>query len=169
MTFRTKNLPFLMAYAVEKQFKIGQLAMARFSFNPLGDLAAFELLQERADNMRFVTLENGEQYNWDSSPNSIFLPLNISIGYEVIEWRLANGMQGSVETEGGDNQDEYDTVHEALQRNFAYLRERSLREQPVVIYPHGLPTDAYLDAIDEFLEEPFRTEDYEEYLDDLDN
>ena len=160
MTLRIEKLPLLMAYAVDKTFKIGQLAMAKFSFDAMGQVAAFELLYEGTDNMRLISLENGETYDWDRNPDSIFLPLKITIKEDFIEWTTADGQSDATETEDGDNQDDFDDIYDALQRNFAYLREKAIRKEPVVIYQHGLPTDAYLDAIDSFLEEPFREEDY---------
>lgn len=162
MTNRTETLPLLMAYAVDERFNVGKLATAKFTFNFMGEVVAFELLYERKDNMKFVSLENGADYNWDSSPDHIFLPLNISIDEDRAKWTLANGMPGGVDTEEGENQDEFDEVYSALQTNFSYLRERAIRQQPVVVYPHGLPTDAYVNADDRFFEEPFREEDYDE-------
>jgi hypothetical protein len=166
MTKRTETLPLLMAYAVGDKFKIGTLAAAKFTFNYLGEIVAFELLDERKDNMKLVSLENGEHYDWDADPERIFLPLSITIEEDYVKWTFANGMPGGADTEDGENQEEFDEIYNALQRNFAYLRERAIREQPVVIYPHGLPSDAYLNALDGFIEELFCAEDYDEWLDD---
>jgi hypothetical protein len=159
-------MPLLMAYAVDGKFKIDRLATARFVFDFRGEVISFELLYERPSTMRLVTLTHGERYNWESSPDHVLLPLKVTFDDHLIEWTLANGMSGAVEPEDGDNQEEFDEVWNILQSNFSYLRERALRQQPVVIYPNGLPTDAYLNVIDELLEDPFRAEDYEEYLND---
>jgi hypothetical protein len=161
MTNRTETLPLLMAYAVNDQFKIGTLVTAKFTLNFMGEVVAFELLYERKDNMKLVSLENGAHYDWDSNPEHIFLPLKSSIDDDFVKWTCANGMPGGVDLENGENQDEFDDACNALRRNFSYLRERAIREQPVVVYPQGLPNDAYLNSEDVFFEEPFRAEDFE--------
>lgn len=155
----------MKAYKVGNEFKISHLAIAKFTFTPMGEFIGFELLDVAANNMRFVTLEHGENYHWDSPVDRVFLPLKLKIQEDIFEWQTADGQSGFVESEDGDNQQDFDQVFDLLQTNFAYLRERAIRKQPVVIYPHGLPTNAYLDVIDQFFDEPFLSEDYEDYLD----
>lgn len=160
MTTRSEEHSLHMAYKSDDGFGIAHLAEARFTFNYLGELVSFEILDDVTGQMKFVTLEHGEHYHSEKAEEHLFLPVFVKIEEDFIKWQTADGQSGSVESEDGDNQQEFDEVYEALQINFAYLRERSLRKQPVVVYPHGIPTDAYLDAIDVFFKEPFEAADY---------
>lgn len=166
MKTRYEEHTLLMAHRNDGAFKIGHLARARFGFNEMGKVVAFRLRHQPSNDATLVSLEHGEGYDWDCFPDAIFLPLKLNVKDELVEWTLANGQKGSAEPLDDEDHEEFDAICAALQRNFAYLRERALREQPVVIYPHGLPTNAYIDVIDTFFDEPFRAEDYEDWLDE---